>query len=86
VTASAVVAALQTYAKINSACEWIDRKETVSMNNLFDRMSTQELEAYVQTGSTLGIVKIRKADFNSTPSEGHMDSDCKTGVSRYPVC
>ena len=51
VTASAVVAAVQAYAKINSAGEWIDRTETVSMNDLFDRMSTQELEAYAQTGA-----------------------------------
>lgn len=50
VTASAVVAAIQAYAKINSAGEWIDRTETVSMNDLFDRMSTQELEDYAQTG------------------------------------
>ena len=50
VTASAVVAAVQAYAKINAAGEWIDRTETVSMNDLFDRMSTPELEAYAQTG------------------------------------
>jgi hypothetical protein len=50
VTASAVVAAVQAYAKINAAGEWIDRSETVSMNALFERMSTQELEAYAQTG------------------------------------
>jgi hypothetical protein len=51
VTASAVVAAVQAYSKINAAGEWIDRTETVSMNQLFDRMTTQELEAYAQTGS-----------------------------------
>jgi len=51
VTASAVVAAVQAYAKINAAGEWIDRTETTSMNDLFDRMSTQELEAYAQTGA-----------------------------------
>src|ERR1035441_8487953 len=50
-TASAVVAAVQAYAKINAAGEWIDRTETVSLNQLFDRMSTQELEAYAQTGA-----------------------------------
>ena len=50
VTASAVVAAIQAYSKINSAGEWIDKTETVSMNDLFDRMSTQELEAYAQRG------------------------------------
>jgi hypothetical protein len=51
VTASAVVAAIGAYAKINSAGEWIDRTQTTSMNDLFDRMSTQELEAYAQTGA-----------------------------------
>jgi hypothetical protein len=51
VTASAVVAAVQAYAKINAAGEWIDRSETTSMNDLFDRMSTQELETYAQTGA-----------------------------------
>jgi hypothetical protein len=51
VTASAVVSAVQAYAKVNSAGEWIDRTETLSMNDLFDRMSTQELEAYAQTGA-----------------------------------
>jgi hypothetical protein len=51
VTASAVVAAVQAYAKINAAGEWIDRTETVSLNQLFDRMSNQELEAYAQTGT-----------------------------------
>jgi len=50
VTASAVVAAVQAYSKINAAGEWIDRTETVSLNDLFDRMSTQELEAYAQSG------------------------------------
>ena len=51
VTASAVVAAIGAYAKINSAGEWIDRTETGSLNDLFERMSTQELEAYAQTGA-----------------------------------
>jgi len=50
VTGSAVVAAIQAYAKINSAGQWIDRSEQVSLNDLFDRMSTQELEAYAQNG------------------------------------
>jgi len=45
VTASAVVAAVQAYAKINSAGEWIDRTETLSLNDLFDRMTRDELEA-----------------------------------------
>ncbi len=51
VTASAVVAAVQAYAKINAAGEWIERGETVTMSELFDRMTTQELEAYAQSGA-----------------------------------
>jgi hypothetical protein len=50
VTASAVVAAVQAYAKINAAGEWIDRSETVSLNQLFERMSTEEMETYAQSG------------------------------------
>jgi hypothetical protein len=51
VTAAAVVSAIQAYSKINAAGEWIDRTETVSLNEMFDRMSTQELEAYAQAGT-----------------------------------
>jgi len=51
VTASAVVAAVQAYSKINAAGEWIDRTESVSLNDLFERMSTGELETYAQSGA-----------------------------------
>jgi hypothetical protein len=51
VTASAVVAAVQAYSKINVAGQWIDRTEQVSLNDLFDRMSTPELEDYAQNGT-----------------------------------
>ncbi len=51
VTASAAVAAIQAYAKINSAGQWIDRTEQVGLNGLFDKMSTQELEEYAQSGT-----------------------------------
>ena len=44
----------KAYSKINAAGEWIDRTETASLNDLFDRMSTQELEAYAQTGAQPG--------------------------------
>jgi len=49
--ASAVVAAVQAYSKINAEGQWIDRTEQVSLNDLFDRMSNQELETYAQTGT-----------------------------------
>ena len=50
VTASAIVAAVQAYSKINAAGQWIDRSEQLSLNDLFERMTTQELEEYAQHG------------------------------------
>ena len=50
VTASAVVAAVQAYSKINSTGQWIDRSENVNLNELFDKMSQDELEAYARDG------------------------------------
>ena len=50
VPASAVVAAVQARAKINAQGQWIDRSEHVSMNELFERMTHDELEAYAKDG------------------------------------
>ena len=50
VTAAAVVAAIQAHAKINAQGQWIDRSETVNLNDLFERMSKDELEAYARDG------------------------------------
>jgi hypothetical protein len=44
VTASAVVAAIQAYSKINAQGQWIERSEYVNLNELFERMSKDELE------------------------------------------
>ena len=51
VTASAVVAAVQAYSKINAAGQWVDRSEHVNLNELFERMTQQELESYARDGS-----------------------------------
>ena len=59
--ASAVVAAIGAYAKINATGEWIDRTEAVSLNDLFDRMTSQELETFAQTGVLLGWFRATKA-------------------------
>ena len=50
VTAAAVVGAIQAYAKINAQGQWIDRSEHVNLNELFDRMSREELETYARDG------------------------------------
>src|SRR5208337_4919995 len=51
VTAASVVAAVQAYSKINAAGQWIDRSEHLNLNELFDRMTQQELEAYAKDGT-----------------------------------
>jgi hypothetical protein len=50
VNAAAVVAAVAAYSKINAMGQWIDRRETVNLNELFMRMSEGELGNYAATG------------------------------------
>jgi hypothetical protein len=54
VTAAAGVAAIQAYAKINAAGQWVERSESVNLNELFDRMSKDELETYARDGKLPG--------------------------------
>ena len=50
VNASSVVAAVQAYSKINAQGQWVNRSETVNLNELFERMSQDELENYARNG------------------------------------
>jgi len=70
VNAGAVVQAIQAYAKINSAGQWVDRTEQVNLNDLFARMSTQELEEYAQRGS---LPEWFTNIVGATPSDGQED-------------
>jgi hypothetical protein len=54
VTAAAVVAAVQAYAKINAQGQWVDRNETVNLHEHFGRMSQDELETYARDGKLPG--------------------------------
>jgi hypothetical protein len=51
VNASAVVAAVQAYAKINNSGQWVDHVQGTNMNELFDRMTKEELDAYACNGA-----------------------------------
>jgi hypothetical protein len=44
------VTAVQAYAKINAQGQWIDRTEQVNLNELFERMTQEELEMYARDG------------------------------------
>ena len=50
VTSAAVVAAVQAYARPNAQGQWIHRVEHVNLNELFERMSEAEMEAYAREG------------------------------------
>ena len=49
-TAQAVVAAVQAYTKINSQGHWIEQRQHLNLNELFDRMTREELEKYARDG------------------------------------
>jgi hypothetical protein len=50
VNAASVVAAVAAYARINGRGEWVERAEVVNLNDLFERMTAAELEAYASDG------------------------------------
>jgi hypothetical protein len=39
------------YAKINANGQWVERSETVNLNELFDRMTREEMDAYAKDGT-----------------------------------
>jgi hypothetical protein len=45
------VSAVAAYAKINARGQWVERSEHVNLNDLFDRMTQDELEAYAKDGT-----------------------------------
>ncbi len=51
VNATAVVSAISAYARINASGQWVERSERIDLNQLFDRMSTQELDEYAREGN-----------------------------------
>ena len=51
VSAAAIGAAVQAYAKINGAGQWVERSQHEYLNDLSERMTLQEMEAYARHGS-----------------------------------
>jgi len=50
VSASAIVAAVQAYAKINARGEWVEREETLNLDDIFEKMNLDELKAFAVDG------------------------------------
>jgi hypothetical protein len=51
VNAGAVVQAIATYARINAQGQFVERNEGINLNQLFDRMTAEELETYARDGT-----------------------------------
>jgi len=47
----ATAAAVAAYAKINANGQWVERSESVNLNELFERMTPEEMEAYARDGA-----------------------------------
>ena len=71
VTAQTVVQAVAVLSKINANGQWIDRRETVSLNSLFEKMSQRELLRYAEEGTLPQWFEqtIRKAGLQSRTEE-----------------
>jgi hypothetical protein len=54
VTATAVVAAVQAYGRLNAQGQWIERVEHLNLNKLFERMTEAEMEEYARQGALPG--------------------------------
>ena len=73
VNAAAVVSAVGAYARINSVGQWVDRSEHVDLNQLFDRMSTQELDKYARDG--------KLPDWFTSATEGATATNGRNGAN-----
>jgi hypothetical protein len=72
VGAAAVVSAVTAYAKINANGQWVERTEQVSLNQLFDRMTREEMEAYAKDGQ---LPPWFEHAVGATDNDSHDDSD-----------
>jgi hypothetical protein len=72
VGAAAVVSAVTAYAKINANGQWVERTEQVSLNQLFDRMTREEMEAYAIDGQ---LPPWFERAVGATDTDSHGDSD-----------
>jgi len=72
VGAAAVVSAVTAYAKINASGLWVERTEQVSLNQLFDRMTREEMEAYAKDGQ---LPLWFERAVGATGADSHDDTD-----------
>ena len=74
VNASAVVSAIATYSKLNANGQWIDRRETIDLNDMFAKMTEDEMRRYASSGALpawfTSVVGATAADSQAGKNEG----------------
>jgi hypothetical protein len=74
VNANAVVSAVATYSKLNANGQWIDRRETIDLNEMFARMTNAEMDRYATKGELpewfTSVVGATAADSQAGKNEG----------------
>jgi hypothetical protein len=74
VNASAVVSAIATYSKLNANGQWIDRRETIDLNDMFAKMTEDEMRRYASSGALpawfTSVVGATGADSKRGENEG----------------
>jgi hypothetical protein len=79
VGAAAVVSAVTAYAKINANGQWVERTEQVSLNQLFERMTREEMEAYAIDGQ---LPPWFERAVGATDADSHDDSEKRQTIER----
>jgi hypothetical protein len=72
VNAAAVVSAVAAYSKLNPNGQWIDRRETIDLNDLFARMTEDEMRRYASSGELPGWFS---SVVGATTGDSEWDSD-----------
>ncbi len=73
-TASTVLSAIKAYVKLNSQAEWKEQAQGTSPEELFERMSPQERDAFARDGSLPDWFSGAKGATPSDSQEGEKES------------
>jgi len=73
VTGATIVQAIAVYGKLNAQGQLIERRETVNLNELFERMTIQEKEVYAREGELPDWFKQVVSQVATGPSDGPED-------------
>ena len=78
VTGATVVQAIAVYGKLNAQGQLIERRETLNLNELFERMTVEEKEAYARDGKLPDwFTQTVSSQVATGPNESEEDTDAE---------